>query len=365
MWGVGSNKLKLPIPNSAPDGIKILLQQCLSIKPRNRPSFSQIIKHLEVVSNNETILKLEEEYHKNQLKWKDEINEKRSSKQNDNLKIQLYNYEDDLIQKRKEELKHATDIRELYEQKLEKANNLYMELNTVLLQLDERERELLKREKSFDIVNKKVVRPILRREFQNFNDNLFALKSNANNNHNNSSFVHPTNAPVVNNNNTNSENKLETSSRDPNTLNDVNSNKTTPTNATKKPFSLPPPDVDCSVLYFRSYLYKNNRSNNSDSPSRLRKEQIVELKTELSQRRLHSSKVFKNKTKNLNLNLSYKCNLNELYVKNHSNEHKQSESRVFMVGTRILRRSKEIVGLYKKKLNGRIKHYLKTTTQVI
>jgi len=78
-----------------------------------------------------------------------------------------YNIEEDLIQKRKEELKHATDIRELYEQKLEKANNLYFELSTVLLQLDQREHELIKRERALNIKNERVVRPILRRESSN------------------------------------------------------------------------------------------------------------------------------------------------------------------------------------------------------
>lgn len=124
MWGVGSNKLKLPVPSSAPEGIRILLLQCLNIKPRNRPSFAQILKHLDVVWNNETLLKLEEEYHKNQLRWRHEVNERMKSTKNENLAIQVYNYEADLVQKRKEELKHATDIRELYEQKLEKVTFL-------------------------------------------------------------------------------------------------------------------------------------------------------------------------------------------------------------------------------------------------
>lgn len=56
----------------------------------------------------------------------------------------LPKFEEDLIRKRKEELKHAQDIREHYERKLERANDLYMELSSVLLKLEERERDLLK-----------------------------------------------------------------------------------------------------------------------------------------------------------------------------------------------------------------------------
>lgn len=167
MWGVGSNKLRLPIPVTAPDGIKLLLQLCFNLKPRNRPTFSQILKHLEIVSQNEIIFKLEDEYQKNQLEWKEEIKEKMDFKKEfSSSHVKIYNL-DDLVQKRKEELQHATSIRELYEQKLEKANNLYFELNTVLLQLDEREKDLLQREKALNIHNNKIVRPIVKREFKN------------------------------------------------------------------------------------------------------------------------------------------------------------------------------------------------------
>lgn len=40
--------------------------------------------------------------------------------------------------------RHALDIREHYERKLESANNLYMELNALMLQLELKERELLR-----------------------------------------------------------------------------------------------------------------------------------------------------------------------------------------------------------------------------
>lgn len=40
--------------------------------------------------------------------------------------------------------RHALDIREHYERKLERANNLYMELNALMLQLELKGRELLR-----------------------------------------------------------------------------------------------------------------------------------------------------------------------------------------------------------------------------
>lgn len=53
-------------------------------------------------------------------------------------------FEADLIRRREDELRHAQDIREHYERKLERTNNLYLELNAVLLQLEQRERDVVK-----------------------------------------------------------------------------------------------------------------------------------------------------------------------------------------------------------------------------
>jgi len=40
--------------------------------------------------------------------------------------------------------RHAQDVREHYERKLDRANNLYMELTAVMLQLEKREQDLVK-----------------------------------------------------------------------------------------------------------------------------------------------------------------------------------------------------------------------------
>lgn len=54
--------------------------------------------------------------------------------------------EDAVIRKRKEELKHAQDIREHYMRKLERTNNLYHELSAFLTSLEQREQDLRKYE---------------------------------------------------------------------------------------------------------------------------------------------------------------------------------------------------------------------------
>ena len=50
--------------------------------------------------------------------------------------------EDAVIRKRKEELRHAQDIREHYMRKLDRTHNLYLQLNAFLGQLETREKEL-------------------------------------------------------------------------------------------------------------------------------------------------------------------------------------------------------------------------------
>lgn len=68
-----------------------------------------------------------------------------------------------LIKQRKQELKHAMEVKELFEKKLEKVNDLFMELNAWKLQLEEEERNLQRRKKQFNVpkvYNKKKLRPL-------------------------------------------------------------------------------------------------------------------------------------------------------------------------------------------------------------
>uniref|UniRef100_A0A2R9C1M6 Mitogen-activated protein kinase kinase kinase 12 n=1 Tax=Pan paniscus TaxID=9597 RepID=A0A2R9C1M6_PANPA len=129
IWGVGSNSLHLPVPSSCPDGFKILLRQCWNSKPRNRPSFRQILLHLDIASA-DVLSTPQETYFKSQ-------DYERTVDRNSETEI-YYGP------------RHALDIREHYERKLERANNLYMELNALMLQLELKERELLRREQALE-----------------------------------------------------------------------------------------------------------------------------------------------------------------------------------------------------------------------
>lgn len=157
IWGVGSSSLTLPIPSGCPRSMALLMQQCWSSKPRNRPSFRQILMHLEIAEPE--LSELDPNYFFSiQQQWRDEIRNcmkrmkrRRSSvpisnemmrARDDHLKEEI----DHLVHKRKEELLHAQHIREEYERKRECANNLYMELMTCLLKLEQREKALIERE---------------------------------------------------------------------------------------------------------------------------------------------------------------------------------------------------------------------------
>ena len=147
MWGVGNNSLQLPIPSTIPDGFKLLMKQCWSIKPRHRPSFQHILMHIDIAASE--LLDLPNHiYFLKQQTWKDDINNcvVRMKKGNIAINADAIQDELELIKKRQQELQHAQDIREHYERKLEKVNNLYMEVNACLLQLERKERMFKMRE---------------------------------------------------------------------------------------------------------------------------------------------------------------------------------------------------------------------------
>lgn len=143
MFGVGSNKLQLPIPTNCPHDLRVLLESCWQQKPKNRMSFNQIIDQLEVVVNGPFLAYPPQNYLKLRSGWKNEITlhfdvfGKQLAERGD-----LY-----LVTQREEELKHAQEVRMMYEKKLDVAENLCEQLDTCKKYLDNREDELESRER--------------------------------------------------------------------------------------------------------------------------------------------------------------------------------------------------------------------------
>lgn len=159
IWGVGNNSLHLPVPASCPDGFRLLMRQCWSSKPRNRPSFRHILMHLDIAAV-EILSTPRESYFAAQAGWKEEI---RRYMQSLSHEPGGPHGEQELIRRRREELRHAQDIRLHYERKLERTNNLYMEFTACLLQLEQRERDIIRREQSLEMgpYKKRIVRPLI------------------------------------------------------------------------------------------------------------------------------------------------------------------------------------------------------------
>lgn len=149
MYSVGSGKLKPPIPSTCPDGFKLIMQMCWKLNPKERPSFKLICNHLEIASV-EILAKYEDkEFFKTQESWKQEIKSQITQfcGQLQKYKIEYQLKEEQLIKRRELEIKHIKDIRELYDRRLEKVTQLYMEVTGVLQQM-ERQRQL-ERQKKF------------------------------------------------------------------------------------------------------------------------------------------------------------------------------------------------------------------------
>ncbi|XP_073843796.1 mitogen-activated protein kinase kinase kinase 13 wallenda isoform X2 [Musca autumnalis] len=145
IWGVGNNSLKLPIPSSCPEGFKLLVKLCWNTKPRNRPSFRQILSHLEIAGPELLRSKTDKQYFETQRSWKEEV--RSHMKEMTQNGTSIHKFEQDLIRRRTAEWRHAQDIRMVYEDKLEKTNRLYLELSECMSQLQEKEKEIAEREK--------------------------------------------------------------------------------------------------------------------------------------------------------------------------------------------------------------------------
>ncbi|KAH9508507.1 hypothetical protein Btru_055382 [Bulinus truncatus] len=148
----------LPVPGTCPEGFKLLMRQCWSAKLRNRPSFRQILMHLEIASGElrflpEKTLQSPRIYGEKKL---------REFPKNESRRLHLPQLEEELIKRRKEELRHAQDVREHYERKLERANNLYMELTACMLQLEEGKRTNQNNSYLYNKRRKSIVRPIIK-----------------------------------------------------------------------------------------------------------------------------------------------------------------------------------------------------------
>ena len=149
--GVGTGRLTLPIPSSVPNGFRLLMNMCWNPKPVNRPSFQQIIKHLSISEAEIVLFEQEQEYNELTRVWSAEITEQLARLPTIDISATLQMSNDELMKKRKEELQHIADIRSHYQTKLQQVNTLYIELSSLMMQLQKREQEIKKKERLLSI----------------------------------------------------------------------------------------------------------------------------------------------------------------------------------------------------------------------
>ncbi|TPP60917.1 M3K12 [Fasciola gigantica] len=134
IWGVGSENLRLPVPATCPTEFRILIRMCWNAKPRNRPNFRQIMSHLDLACND--LLQLSNgDFNAMQQLWKEEIalhfQDQRIAEEGQG-KLDVV-----LLRRRREELRHAQDIRRHYEDKLERVNDLCTDMQLLLEEYEE------------------------------------------------------------------------------------------------------------------------------------------------------------------------------------------------------------------------------------
>jgi len=143
IWGVGNSSLKLPVPSTCPEGFKLLLSLCWKSKPKNRPSFRQILMHIDIAAADVVAIP-KKKYFNRQVSWRQEVDEYFDWLKSQGSQLTLL--DDDLVAKKREEIIQVRQVRKQYEDRLAKANALYAELDECMKQLQEREEELKRKE---------------------------------------------------------------------------------------------------------------------------------------------------------------------------------------------------------------------------
>ncbi|RNA33138.1 mitogen-activated kinase kinase kinase 13-like [Brachionus plicatilis] len=167
MFGVGKNKIRLQIPNFVPDGIKILLIQCFG-KAKNRPNFKTISKHLDIFCQKEDIIQLDKEFEENKTAWKEDIGRTCRNFFNNLDPYELQNQ----IETKSKELdclkNEQSRIMAEIDKRTEVCNKFYFRLQAISLELDQREENIICREKKLNIQpEKRMIKPLLKQLFKN------------------------------------------------------------------------------------------------------------------------------------------------------------------------------------------------------
>ncbi|KAM3182954.1 hypothetical protein ACTXT7_011307 [Hymenolepis weldensis] len=144
IYGIASNRFSLPIPTSCPTEFRVLMKRCWCPKPRNRPSFPQILSQLELACS-ELLQWREDDFSNLRSLWQEEIHLQLMDLLKEGSrapKLEL-----SLMRQRRQELKDAQTIRQNYEEKLHRVNQLCSHLKALTEEL-EREQQKVSQERN-------------------------------------------------------------------------------------------------------------------------------------------------------------------------------------------------------------------------
>jgi serine/threonine protein kinase len=144
--GVGNHHLRLPIPDACPTGFRALIQRCWSSRPRNRPSFAQLAVSLQPALSETQRTLAAVDLCAVRSCWQSEVAARLAACGSSQRRR---------LQRNRNQLELAQQLRQHYEQKLQRANRLYAEASALFEQLQQRERQLKRRE--HDLASRAIV----------------------------------------------------------------------------------------------------------------------------------------------------------------------------------------------------------------
>ncbi|KAL3310845.1 hypothetical protein Ciccas_010581 [Cichlidogyrus casuarinus] len=132
IWGVGSEKLCLPLPMTCPTEMRVLIKRCCMPNAKDRPRFNEILRHLDLANKEFLDNYSGDRFTELKASWTKDIAVQFECLRKEGVTVQKL--DDHLIKMRRSELKHAQDIRKHYIKKVKRVDQLYQELQMLISQ---------------------------------------------------------------------------------------------------------------------------------------------------------------------------------------------------------------------------------------
>lgn len=138
LFGVALCHFCLPISSLCPDEMRLIIEMCWSLQPANRPSFSQIMLHLQIFCKDILYQMSVEQLNAIKRKWAVEIEEKYAFYESVNLNKPgscLLDDDSSVAGKQRQDLANVRSLLKMYEAKGSAARELCEETRKVLARL--------------------------------------------------------------------------------------------------------------------------------------------------------------------------------------------------------------------------------------